>query len=144
MIRQTWESWNSFSFNLRIMPYLMTLVVAKSQHRPLLLWFVTGPVLKSKVWLKMCWSAIRADREVRTEVMFDWEKMVRAKLVLELASTDDSQVDTFFRVRDPSLDNGVTLWRTEGDSDKSRAFSSSKLDWVGVGIVCDDCALPMV
>ena len=54
-----------------MMPYLMTLVVAKSQQRPLLFWFVTGPVLKSKVLLKMCWSVIRADRELSTEAIFD-------------------------------------------------------------------------
>ena len=146
-IRQTWESWKSFSFNLRMMPYLMTLVVAKIQHRPLLFWFVTGPVLKSKVWLKMCWSAIRADRELSTEVMFVWERMVRANCILELECACDSQVDIFFRVREPSLDNGVTLRRTEGDSESgvSMTFSSSTwLESFGEGIECDDCELPMM
>jgi hypothetical protein len=53
--------------------------------------------------------------------------MVRANCILELANADDSQVDTFFRVRVPLLDNGVTFRRTEGDSesDTSRSFTSS-------------------
>ena len=50
--------------------------------------------------------------------------MVRANCILELACENDSQVDIFFRVRVPSLDNGDTLRRTEGDSDISMSFKS--------------------
>lgn len=55
-------------------------MLAKSQHRPEDRWFVMGAPSNGMRMLNTCWSAILADREVRTSRGFAELRAERANL----------------------------------------------------------------
>lgn len=87
-----------------MMLYRRTLVVANSQQRPDDFWFVTGPVLKSSCVLKMCASAIFAERERKAVWMLLWCRTVRVSCSFELEETSSSHDSMFVMDREPSSD----------------------------------------
>ena len=101
------DNWNSFRLSFFIISYRSTLVVAKSQQRPLLFWLVTGPVLKSSSVLKTCASATRTSRRTRALLRFEWARTARASRVLAEAEAAASQSETLFRDSEPSAETGA-------------------------------------
>ena len=128
--------------------YRSTFVVAKSQHRPLLIWFVMGPVLKSITLLKMCWSAIPAERDINAERRSEWVRMVLASWALGSPATSASQDDTWSNVNSPLLESGAVTCNPEKEESTSSnifAFSSTSSVEVRVGTgILEDGVLPMV
>jgi hypothetical protein len=115
--------------------YLKIFVVEKSQHRPELFWFVTGPVLKSISVLNTCTSAICADLACKADLMSEWDKMVRASCSLGSDDVADSQEAMLDSVRLPSTDLGLEMRnedRSEDNVSINERFSSST---VCMGIV---------
>ncbi len=101
------DSWNSFKLSFFIISYRSTLVVAKSQQRPLLIWLVIGFVLKSNSVLKTCTSATSASRRTRALLRFVWLRIARASRVFADAEAAASQSEMLFRDSDPSAETGA-------------------------------------
>src|SRR6266852_3439241 len=97
--------------------YRSTLVVAKSQQRPLLFWLVIGFVLKSSSVLKTCTSATTASRRTSALLRFVWARIARASRVFAEAEAAASHSERLFRDSDPSAETGAR--ETDG-----RGFSS--------------------
>ncbi len=100
--------------------YRSTLVVAKSQQRPLLFWLVIGFVLKSSSVLKTCTSATTASRRTSALLRFVWARIARASRVFAEAEAAASHSERLFRDSDPSAETGAR--ETDG-----RGFSSESL-----------------
>lgn len=128
--------------------YRSTFVVAKSQHRPLLFWSVTGPVLKSITLLKMCWSVIPAERDVNADRRSEWVRMVLASWALGSPATSASQDDTLSNVSLPLFESGAVMCSRDNEVSTSSSILAFSSTWsvdarVGVGIL-EEGVLPMV
>ncbi len=89
-----------------MMLYLRTLVVANSQQRPLLFWFVIGPVLNLSSWLKTCESATTALRDLSAEWRSVWLRMVRASSTWGLLAISSSHELKWVEEMLPSAEAG--------------------------------------
>ena len=96
----------------------------------------------------MCWSAIRAVRDVKTERKSLWDRIVRASWTFEFELADASQVATCPRVKAPVLESGFAVadaCNAVMDSARSRKSSfSSKATRFGEGMLVVDAVLPMM
>lgn len=132
---RTWESWNSFKFNFFMMLNRSVFVVANSQQRPELFWFVIGDVEKSSSVLNTSGSAIFASRATSTSRRFVCASTVRARRTFGSADATLSHWSTWPSVSAPSGASGPCVGARESAERRScvnASFSSSRASTAAV------------
>lgn len=126
------------------MLYRRTFVVANSQHRPLLFWFVIGPVLNLTSVLNTCWSATTALRLTRAWRTSVWFRIVRASSTAGDSAIWSSHCERLTGDRVPSVDDGPARLMRASDwvaRSTAAAFFSDASDAAYSGL---EAAEPMV